>query len=71
MGVNRDRVSAYRKLHNFTQAHMAKGLKISKQSYHLKESGKNDYTDEQVGIMAKMFGVEPGDLYKGSESPLC
>lgn len=71
MGVNTDRIAAYRRLHRLKQEDMAKELNISKQSYYLKETRKSDYTSEEVGMMAKKFGIEPGDLYKESSKPLC
>lgn len=71
MGVNLDRIKAYRTLHKLMQEEVAAVLGISKQSYHLKEKGKNDFTSEEVGMLAKKFGVEPGELFKDSRQPLC
>lgn len=71
MGVNLDRIKAYRVLNKLMQEEVATILGISKQSYHLKEKGKNDFTSEEVGTLAKKFGIEPGDLFKDSTHPLC
>ena len=71
MGVNVDRIAAYRRLLRKTQADLAKELDITMQAYHLKEKGKRDYTSKEIGIIASVFGVDPGDLYKDSGTPLC
>lgn len=71
MGINLDRLKAYRKMHKLMQEEMAVTLGISKQSYHLKEKGKNDFTSGEVGVMANRFGIDPGELYKDSTKPLC
>ena len=71
MGVNLNRIRAYRTLHDLLQEEVASFLGITKQSYHLKEKGKNDFTSEEVGMLAKKFGVEPGELFKDNRHPLC
>lgn len=63
MGVNLRRIKAYRTYNDLDQQKMAEALEISKTSYSLKESGERDFTSKEVGIMAVVFGVDPGDLY--------
>ena len=63
MGVNLRRIKAYRTYNDLDQQKMADALAISKTSYSLKESGERDFTSEEVGMMAAVFGVEPGDLF--------
>lgn len=63
MGVNLRRIKAYRTYNDLDQQKMADALEISKTSYSLKESGERDFTSKEVGMMAVVFGVEPGDLF--------
>ena len=67
MGVNLKRIKAYRVYNDLNQYQMADALGIAKTSYYLKETGERDFTSEEVGKMAEIFGVEPGDLFSKSK----
>lgn len=67
MGVNLKRIKAYRVYNDLDQTEMAKKIGISKTSYYFKETGERDFTSEEVGKMAEIFGVEPGDLFSKSK----
>ena len=63
MGVNLDRIRAYRTLHKIRQQGMATLIKVSVTSYCAKEQGRVDFTSKEIGIMAKSFGINPGELF--------
>ena len=70
MGVNLKRIKAYRVYNDLNQHQMAEALGIAKTSYSLKEIGERDFTSEEVGKMANVFNVDPGDLFS-KDPKLC
>lgn len=63
MGVNIRRIKAYRVYNDLGQLDMANKIGISHTSYCHKEQGLKEFTSSEVGKMAEVFNVEPGDLY--------
>lgn len=63
MGVNLKRIKAYRVYNDLGQVQMAEKMGISLTSYCHKEQGLKEYTSTEVGKMAEIFNVPPGDLY--------
>lgn len=47
-----------------TQENTGKLINISKQSYHLKESGKRDFSLTEAKTLAKYFKKTIDDLFK-------
>ena len=63
MRLNIQRIKAYRTYKRITQKEMAKKMEIAHTSYCHKEKGIKKFTADEVGIMADIFEVNPGDLY--------
>lgn len=66
MGVNIRKIIGYRKMNNLTQKQVALSLNLSNTAYSSKELGKVDFTSAEVGKLANLFGIDPGDLYNTS-----
>ena len=67
MGVNLRRIKAYRTYNDLGQSEVANELNISVTSYSQKETGNIDFTSKEVGKLANIFGVDPGDLYSNEK----
>lgn len=52
-----------RKERNLYQIDIAKMLNITKQTYHLKESGKSDFTIPEAIKLAKLFNCSLDELF--------
>ena len=63
MGVNLKRIRAYRTYNDLDRQQIADKIGISKSAYANKEQGIADFTSVEIGKMAEIFGVEPGDLF--------
>lgn len=68
MGINVNRVRAYRALHSKKQQHIADLLSISLTAYSAKEQGRVDFDATEIKLMANYFKIDPGDLF--SDSPI-
>lgn len=64
MGVNLKRIKAYRAYNDMSQQDIAVVLNITKSSYALKEQGVTEFTSSEIGKMAEIFEVDPGDLFR-------
>lgn len=53
-----------RRERRMTQENTGKLINISKQSYHLKESGKRDFSLTEAKTLAKYFKKTIDDLFK-------
>ena len=63
MGVNLKRIKAYRTYNDLGQEQLAEKIGISLTAYCQKEQGYREFTSTEVGKMAEVFEVPPGDLY--------
>lgn len=63
MGVNLKRIKAYRVYNDIGQREMAEKMDISLTSYCHKEQGFKEFTSTEIGKMAEIFKVPPGDLF--------
>lgn len=52
-----------RKENGMRQVDVAKKIGISKQGYHLKESGKNDFKETEMIRLAKLFNRSLDELF--------
>ncbi|MGL4819503.1 MAG: helix-turn-helix transcriptional regulator [Bacilli bacterium] len=52
-----------RKEKNLTQQQLAEKIGTSKQTYHLKEKGKSDFTVKEAKMLANIFGVTLDELF--------
>lgn len=71
MGIKLNRLKAYRTLNGLTQQQMADLLGITLNSYNNKETGKNEFTSTEVGVMAEKFGIAPGELFSDKDTLVC
>lgn len=54
-----------RKENKLKQTELAKKIGIHKQSYHLKESGKSDFTLTECRMIAQVLDCTLNDLFQG------
>lgn len=57
--------------HQLTQEEVAKKLGISKNTYHRKEIGMNDFTISEAVAIGKLFNVNPGEIFFESKVTNC
>lgn len=62
-----DRLRELRKTADFTQAEVAKRLRVGIQTYMRWERGETEPTVTELGKIATMFGKTPNDFYPEGE----
>lgn len=50
-----NKLRGYRNMLKLSQEEMGKRIGVTKQSYHLKETGKNKFTQEEMKIIKKLL----------------
>lgn len=63
----RNKLAAYRKLHNLKQEDVASMLNMSKTSYHYKETGKQQFRLNEAKALSDYFGVSIEDIFFTTE----
>jgi len=61
--MQKNKLAAYRKLHNLKQEDLASMLNISRTSYHYKESGKQEFRLNEAKKIADYFGVSIEEIF--------
>lgn len=64
MPIKLDTVVAIRNARKKTQDAMAELLGINRTSYRNKETGKTEFTANELGVMAKELSVSPSKFYE-------
>ena len=70
MGVNTRRIKAYRAYNEIGQKEVAEALGVSITTYSQKEQGILDFSSKEIGKLAEIFNVPPGDLFSQNKQLL-